>query len=240
MFQLESDSAPGTRQDTSDSMSLLDKMSLWGRKSGSNEPTVQVCECFDGVKEEEDEDISISQLELSTYSKTIVSSTAYDWLIDNLLKESSFHWDEALPRIMVDAIRQRILDELPIYMVSKRQDPTTYKVTFHFPRGPLERRLKQENDVGQTAERRLSDIIVLTCSSVDEIQAATVAEYLDQTWTSGGSELLKVLNEAIKDPLGRCVACKVPTPFRGKILLTIRQQVYRARQSSIPSLIALS
>jgi hypothetical protein len=70
---------------------------------------------------------------------------------------------------MVDAIRQRILDKLPICMISKRQDPTTYKVTLHFPRGPLEQRLKQENDIGRTSERRLSDIVVLTYSSVDEI-----------------------------------------------------------------------
>jgi hypothetical protein len=46
---------------------------------------------------------------------------------------------------------------------------------------------------GQT----LSEYVVLTCSSADQVQATTVRQYLDQTWSCNGTDLLRVLQEAL-------------------------------------------
>lgn len=182
-----------------DGMSLHDKMSIWGRKSGNDEHKVDNSDRFVGVEdfEEEEEEEDENNAELSAYSKAIMNSTAYEWLIARLLKESSFHWDESQPRIMIQDIRQKILNKLPTGAISKNRAPSTYNVAFHLPWGPS--KLGSENKKCPILPGQiLSECIVLTCSTADHVQVTTARQYLDQTWPFGGTELLCVLQEALE------------------------------------------
>lgn len=73
---------------------MLDKMSLWRRKDGDCNAAIPDSDLYQGV---EDDDIDVDQGDTSAYSKAIMRSTAYSWLIFNLVKESRYHWDEAQP-----------------------------------------------------------------------------------------------------------------------------------------------
>jgi hypothetical protein len=119
---------PESQTDALESMSLIDKMSIWNRKSG-NEQKLDNCDLFEGiedVEEEEEEEDDADKPKLSLYSKVIMDSTAYEWLIASLLKESSLHWDESQPSTMIQEIRQKILKKLPKGAISKKRAPSTY------------------------------------------------------------------------------------------------------------------
>ena len=160
---------PESHRDAPEGMSFLDKMSIWDRKSGNGEQEVDNSDLFVGVEDFEE------------------------------LKESSIHWDESQPRIMIQEIRQKILKKLLTGTISKDLVPSTYKVAFHLPWGLLKLGLKKKDDRCLISLGcGLSECIVLTCSSMDQVQATTVKQYLDQTWPSSGTELLCVLQEALE------------------------------------------
>ena len=194
---------PKGRTDDPESMSLLDKMSMWNRKSG-NEQKLDNCDLFESIEDLEEEDAEeeegdADKSELSLYSKAIMNSTAYKWLIASLLKQSSLHWDDSQPRSIVQEIRQTILKMLSTGSISKKRAPSTYSVVFHLPWRPLKSRGEMHYSrcpiqPGQS----LSECTVLSCSSADRVQAMTIRQYLDQTWYSGGTGLLFVLQEALE------------------------------------------
>ena len=206
MLRSKNETTTEAPTDNSNSMALLDKMSLWERKARCDDAKIEVSDLFEGVpaddKSVEEEDGPVSQSELSKYCKAIIGSPSYDWFIASLLKESSFHWDESKPRTMVDAIRQHILQKLSTGTISKRRNPVTHKATFKLMRAPLERRLAQEDSDGLTAKKGISDILVFICSSPDQIQCSTIKEYLNQTWINGGAEIVDALQRWI-DNQGR-------------------------------------
>ncbi|KAK3386737.1 hypothetical protein B0H63DRAFT_540787 [Podospora didyma] len=191
------DDNPGHRVPDSNAMSLLDKMRLWSRQSSSVCPTLEDSQLYEGVEDEDGDDDEIDHHELSEYSKMIIASEAYDWLIGSLLKEASFHWDEGKPRTMIDAIRKPILASLPKGTISKRRDPTTHTVLFSLYWCPIRLRLGEEY-CGPNAvpDRPISKFVVFTGSSTGQVQATTVEEYFNQTWASGGRGLLEAISGA--------------------------------------------
>ena len=194
---------PESQTDAPESMSLLDKMSMWVRRPGNDEQKVDEFGFFGRVRdleeEQEAEEDDINNPELSAYIKAIMNSRAYEWLIASLLKESSLHWDKAQPRTMIQEIRQEILKKLPTGAISKNRAPSIYKVAFHLPWAPLKLGLeKRDNKCPILPGQALSDCIVLTCSSADQVQVTTVKQYLDQIWPSSGTELLCILQEALR------------------------------------------
>lgn len=184
-------------RDAAEGMSLLEKMSMWGRGHGIDEQNVDKSDFFEGVKDEDVDEDYVDDLELSAYSKAIIDSRAYEWFIASLLKGSSLHWDGVQPRIMTQEIRQKILKTLPTGTISKNRAPITYKVTFHLPWRPLKSSLgKKNNECPILPGQPVSEYRVLTCSSGDQGQITTARQYLDQIWPLGGKELLSVLQEA--------------------------------------------
>jgi len=159
-------------------------------------PELDASDLFEGVREDTG---SISHhLELSTYSKTIVSSAAYKWLVGSLFRESEFHWDHRLPRAMVTSVRQPILDYLPKRVLSRQEAPSQRaNAKFYLPLS-LSQILYKVNGVQRrtASPPRISDIVVFTSSSPDQVQATTIKQYFDQTWARGGSEILYAIERA--------------------------------------------
>ena len=209
MFCPDSEELQDLSKHSENGMSLVDKMSLWGQKSDVDGFILGTSDLFEGVPDEEDQDVNPT--EVLRYNKAIFSSGAYQWLIASLLRESHFHWDESHSRVMVDEIRQKILEKLPTGTISKKRGPKVYKVGFRLPWESLELRLKSEGSKrGISPGRAIHDTVVLTCSSTDQIQATTIKQYLKQTWASGGAELLNVLCVVIDSPPGRSFSGKTP------------------------------
>jgi hypothetical protein len=182
-----------------DSMSILDKMSIWESKASDECLQPDTLDCFEGVDDLED----VEQTDFSVQSKAIVGTMAYEWLISSLLKASNFHWAESQPGIVVDAIRKNVLEKLPTGRISKSRNPRTYQVAFQLPWLSLESRLKVEGTTQSILGKpAIADLLVLTCSSTDQVQATTVRQYLEQTWPSGGTALLSILQSSIDGTWG--------------------------------------
>lgn len=205
LIQHATEDSTEARSKASDSMSLNDKMELWSRRSADEPSKTGFSELFEGVEDEdEEEEDSISDAEVLVYSRTVFTSTAYDWLVQSLLKQSTFHWDNLQPRTMIDGVQQPILRNLPSKTISKRRDPTSYGTSFWLPWRPISQRIKEEQTTRVATP--ISEITTLTASSVDQSQVTTVKEYFDQTWVLGGVDLLRAVQKAANSLLGDVIS----------------------------------
>ncbi|KAI9148359.1 Pyriculol/pyriculariol biosynthesis cluster transcription factor [Paramyrothecium foliicola] len=117
---------------------------------------------------------------------------AYKWLLSSLNKQSSAYWAAFHPNIMVNDIRDKILQKLPTGTISRQRPPRTFQVQFLIAWDPIQRRFREEQYKARAnlGPLVLADLITLTGSPEDELQAATVGEYFRQTWPEGEIDLL--------------------------------------------------
>jgi hypothetical protein len=185
MFQADAEDEDSLRSRHEGVMSVTEKMLLWDSKPPDHSAeAINTRDCFQGVEEDIEE--GISHPELPTYGRAIIQSRAYEWLIQRLLNESSFHWGDSQPRIM-DEIRHAIMRVFPTGRISKDHDPGIHQAEFRISRYQLLKRYLRERERRGTfldleALAVLSTTVVLIGSSDDHIQATTVEEYIDQTW----------------------------------------------------------
>ncbi|KFY28123.1 hypothetical protein V491_00626 [Pseudogymnoascus sp. VKM F-3775] len=193
MFCHEDDGQPNSPRHGPKGMSLGDKMSMWDSKSGENDTVTESDELFKGVRDEDDE--ITNEVDLSIYHGIILKSPSYEWLLSSLKKECFLQWGLRQPRIMVDNIRQNVLDKLPTRTISKRRPNRGCGVKF----------IIQQNDDTEggnrllwksISETLLSELITVT-GCQEESQALTVKQYLHQTWPTCGLQLLSALQKAI-------------------------------------------
>jgi hypothetical protein len=128
MFQREDDVIPDSPRAERKGMSLNDKMSMWDSKAGEDRSVIETDDLYQGVKDDEDE--ITDRVDLPVYHKIILDSAAYEWFLASLRKEITLQWSATQPRVMVESIRQRILDQLPTGMISKRRALGGHEVKF--------------------------------------------------------------------------------------------------------------
>ena len=176
-------------------MSTLEKISLWESKTEMNDPEVEKDDLFEGVGDDDEENMT-NEDQLHLYDKVLLSSAAYDWFIAALRRECSLHWCPQQPRIMIEGIRQKILQKLPSGKISKRRLPPEHHVTFQLWWRPLAVGIRREQRRHQPTPQTTFSIseIVTATGSASEAQVATIEEYFNQTWPSKGMGLLRVLD----------------------------------------------
>jgi hypothetical protein len=185
------------RREYQTGMSVNEKMLLWAKKPQDLVEPINPSECFQGVEEREEDDRT-SNSEVLTYSRTILRNKAYRWMVQQLLKELSFHWGYG-PRIMVDEIRSAIINGLPTGRVSKHRDPQAHRVEFQVPWARLHQRMLWERKNMRAGHwspwnwGQISKSMVLVSPSEDSILATTVVEYVAQTWGQSRELLTKFL-----------------------------------------------
>lgn len=203
MFCREDDEQAGSRQNGPKGMSLLDKMSMWDNKSSEIDTVTDLSisldllshiDFFEGVEDDDDE--ITNEVGLSMYHGIILKSPSYEWLLSSLRKECFLQWGSRQPRIMVENIRQKILDRLPTGTISKRRPLSACEVTFALQ---WEDTMDRGNGLFSKLIKSkilLSELITVT-GCQEESQALTVEQYLRQTWPMYGLELLNILQTAI-------------------------------------------
>ncbi|RFU34109.1 hypothetical protein B7463_g2198, partial [Scytalidium lignicola] len=179
-------------------MSLLDKMNMWDRKSGEDYSINDIEDLYKGVKDYEDESINV--VDLSLYHRTIFNSTAYEWFLANLRKESVLSLSEKQPRVMAE-ISQEILNKLPTGTMSKHGPVNIHEVEFLLQwEGTTRKQLEQKLYEGLIGSGRPSVSSTIVTGSPEAAQALTIRQYLDQTWPTTGLQLLDVLQKTVTNP----------------------------------------
>lgn len=195
MFEQDDEDDYEKPKRSSGAMSLKDKMSLWGKLSDNPSRITNNDELFQGIEEvEEQEEESTGNPMILQYSQTILSSQAYDWLIASILKQSSYQWDTSYPQTMFDHIQKPILQSLPKGIISRKKCPDKHRVAFWLPWHPIRLRIEEE---AIEKSSTISNFVALVGSSVDQIQAITIKRYIEQTWVSGGVEILDAIQQVV-------------------------------------------
>jgi len=178
-------------------MSLVDKMNMWASsaQAQSPEPVIGILEPeWPEIVEDDTEDTS-SHPELPLYSQAIIGSEAYKLLLEDLRRESSLHSDTSRVWTM-DTVRHQIMGGLSPTRISKNQNPCVHNVEFLLSLRGIKERLVREGmrrGLNHHGAYDPASTVVLVSSCNNYTQAATLEEYVDQTWDSRGSRLLELI-----------------------------------------------
>jgi hypothetical protein len=117
------------------------------------------------------------------YSNVISQSRALTWLVSSLQNRLLLQWEsDGCEELTVNRIRQQILKALPPERISNKRRPQEHTITFRVMWGHIASR---PPTIG------LHTIIITACSG--NAQAATIEEYLGQTWPGSGTSVLGLL-----------------------------------------------
>ncbi len=177
-------------RDSSQDMTMLEKMNLWDRMLGVNISAPGEGEKFAGISGDEGSNGEVPLEELDAYLRTIRGSTAYEWLLANFQMEARlWHRSDSLELnktsqwSKADEIRQTILRQLPTGRISKQRAPRVYFVTFEVA-GWLPR-------IGRIVNPTTDGVVITT--SRGHAQISTANDYVGKMWPAGGFEVLSVL-----------------------------------------------
>ncbi|CAH0021594.1 unnamed protein product [Clonostachys rhizophaga] len=187
--------------DSSDAMDLEDRMRLWYEMRIEDETPLEN-EMGDLNVDEMTEDFAFDEMDeeeeapfewVAAYQNLLSGSEAYKWLLNRLLGE--FHLVQTEPN-SIQTIREKIATLFPrTQRVSRKETPKSSTVVFDLDWDI--HAFFENQEYSNRPEDTLETVITLTGSSLDA-QAATCAQYIDQTWPSTGH----VMIELIKGVLG--------------------------------------
>jgi hypothetical protein len=172
-------------------MTVLDRMALWSRKENEEPSLVSGQDClFEGVRNMEEDDIA-GNAKMVTYREFVLRSTGYQWFIESLKKQLSLDWgsDDLAEASSCRLIHQSIMSRIPSGIISRHRTPEIHRARF---------RIQMRPGVFHYLEkgRAVANLMTLTSSAPNIVQALSVQEYLDQTWSSGGLRLVEIMKKA--------------------------------------------
>lgn len=192
--------SPGVdhRKTDDDGMTVMDRIGLWIRKQNEEiglEPKHDGL--FEGVGDIEEEDI-VSNAYMAKYRNVVLSNTSYKWFIESLRKQLSLDWpggsDDLTEANSHRPIYQSIKSRIPPDKISKRKPPEIHLARFGIQMHP---------DVFHYLEAgSIADIMTLTSSAPNVVQALPVRDYLGQTWGSEGLRLAGIIQKAFDGEYG--------------------------------------
>ncbi|KAH8885990.1 hypothetical protein GQ53DRAFT_845123 [Thozetella sp. PMI_491] len=203
LFSPGSEDEVELRMDQPGGTALIDKTSKWDNDPGpENSEVSDELILFDRALDGNDKEYKPP--DLSAYGDTITNSTAYHWLIKSLAREASLHRGDLQEWTVAEDVYQQILAAAPAGRIGIENPPKPYKVTFEVPCKELEARLVQEvtRQRDLSLEQAMQRVVVATSSGPGNCQVTMMRQYLDQTWSSSGVNLLRVLGQAFEKERG--------------------------------------
>ncbi|KAL7914184.1 hypothetical protein GGI35DRAFT_490474 [Trichoderma velutinum] len=139
--------------------------------------------------------------QLLHYEQFITVSDAYQWLLTKIRQHSLLTFQE--PNTMLEigtTIRNRLRAQEPLRKMSSRKPLSVVEMTFYFD-WKLDRSMP---DAGPSppCEDALGRMVCLT-GSWNEAQAATVRDYMEQTWPRSGHVLITLMQTLLSTPEGQ-------------------------------------
>jgi len=147
------------------------------------------------------------------YARLVMAHPAYDWLLSKLQNKLAFT-EEA--RKAIDEIRREVLKDFPntnSLRGSTQVSPFHARFLIDWPL----RAFLEEQMISDSWISSLSSIITLS-GSINNAQALTCEEYLDQTWPTTGAHLMRVIEQSLD--LGQMSSCRRPDGAE----ITVREQ----------------
>lgn len=144
--------------------------------------------------------------QLPDHEKFIQQSDAYQWLVSSILNHSQLTFGD--PNRMSDVgetLRSQLRGQDSLRRISRRRPLSLVRMTFNLDWNPIQFLCEQGcippflDDLGK--------VLCLT-GSWDEAQAATLLEYMSQTWPVHGNLVMGLLRALISIPEGQECSCR--------------------------------
>lgn len=145
--------------------------------------------------------------QLPHYEEFIRESDAYQWLLTKIRQHRLLTFEE--PNAMLEIgtkIRNQLRAQEPLRKMSSRKPPSVVKMTFNFDWNPA--RSMRDAGFAPPYEEALGRVVCLT-GSWNEAQAATVRDYMDQTWPRSGHALITLMRTLLSIPEGQECSCEI-------------------------------
>ncbi|KAM0810054.1 putative C2H2-type domain-containing protein [Seiridium cardinale] len=177
----------GISDTNKEAMSLADKISLWER--GQQYDAIDQSDRFKGVVDLEDDEL-LSTAELSVYSKAILESRAYEWLLSTMRNKVVLEWGNSLNAI--NKTRQAVLLMLRPGTISSKKAPKPFTTTMILPGC-------WQSFVAKLWEAFLPDIQVVNVLNDTDCQLTNMEQYVNKVWPEFGSLVLYAFQRLLKD-----------------------------------------
>lgn len=142
----------------------------------------------------------------------VLESAAYDWLLSKAQQyaQLNFYESDALSRIGT-RIRNKLQVQPPLRRMSTRGPPASVSMTFYLDWSPIYLKIMLMHDLGITTSfaEVLPKILCLT-GSLDQAQAVTIEDYMDQTWPQTGRAVITLLQSFVSLRVGESISCNSP------------------------------
>lgn len=171
----------------SNTMSLMDKMSLWDEKMAEADRDDSSVELFEGITED-DPIMEANNIMSHKYRQLTLDSPAYDWLLQSLQRHATLDSYNHTCNAQV-VIHRTVLEHLRSDRLNRHTPPIIHQAIFDLAWSP--NISSADGDIEtQVAESLGKQVLV---SAGDMIQAVTVAQYFSQTWSMDDSKLTGLL-----------------------------------------------
>lgn len=137
----------------------------------------------------EEDDIA-GNAKMVTYRDFVLNSTGYQWFIESLRKQVSLEWgfDSLTNASSSRPIHQSIMSRLPSGIISVHQVPEIHHAKF---------RIQMPHEAFHCLEQGpVANLMTLTSTTPNHVQALSVQDYFNQTWSSGGLKLAELIQKA--------------------------------------------
>ncbi|RYO92932.1 hypothetical protein DL762_001423 [Monosporascus cannonballus] len=148
--------------------------------------------------------------QLPEYEKIIRESDAYQWLLSKIGQHGRLVFRDS--NLMFDigaTVRKQLLAHEPLRKISRRQPLSRVRMTFNLDWDPVH--FIHHHNCAYPLSGVLEKVVCLT-GSWDGAQAATVMEYMRQTWPVTGEPIVHLLQELITLPKGQECYYQLPEP----------------------------
>jgi hypothetical protein len=153
--------------------------------------------------DENDDTLDDTSIDTGPYYDLLVKSSAYRWLVASLQREATL--TRTTPDLMED-IRTEILRLLPSYYKVSRNSPSQhYKATFEIAWDPLS--FVKEQQYSESPDEALKRAITLT-GTANDAQALTAEEYLSQTWSATGKDVMGLVTDVVRNTKSHHAICE--------------------------------
>ncbi|KAH6892893.1 hypothetical protein B0T10DRAFT_509295 [Thelonectria olida] len=139
------------------------------------------------------------------YEEFIRESDAYHWLLTRIRQYSQLTFE--ISDVMLEIgtkIRNELRTQTTLHKMSSREPPSLVAMTFDLDWNPS--RFMHEHGLTLPLEEALRKTLCLT-GSWNEAQAATVLDYMDQTWPHSGRALIALLQKLVCAAEGEECSC---------------------------------
>lgn len=158
----------------------------------------------DQLDSEDNAESNVDDSQLSRYQKTMTESTAFQWLLARVYRETYLTVTEAnAMHEIATKVRRSLYSREENRTVSSKRAPSSCSIVFTSDWNPLA--FLVEPEYSEEPDDAVGNAIVIIQSANGDTEATTCSEYLSLTWPLFGEDFMELVRYVMRSKPGlRC------------------------------------